>query len=68
VPGQLGDQLRVFAATSSDATAEESESLLGMVRQVEVVLEPGKPACPPPSSAGAWSGDQLSLGCAGAEA
>jgi len=35
---------------------------LGMVLLVEVVLEPGKRACPPLSSAGAWSGDQLSPG------
>ena len=39
-----------------------------MVRLVEVVLKPGKRACPPLSSAGAWSGDQLSPGYAGAEA
>jgi hypothetical protein len=41
---------------------------LGMVRLVEVVLEPGKRACPPLSSAGALSGGQLSPGVAGAEA
>ena len=39
-----------------------------MVRLVEVGLKPGKRACPPLSSAGAWSGDQLSPGYAGAEA
>ena len=54
--------------SSSDARAEASESRLGMVRLVEVGLKPGKRACPPLSSAGAWSGDQLSPGYAGAEA
>jgi hypothetical protein len=39
-----------------------------MVRLVEVVLKPTKRACPPPSSAGALSGAQLSPGYAGAEA
>ena len=38
-----------------------------MVRLVEVVLEPGKRACPPLSSAGAQRGGQLSPGYAGAE-
>jgi len=35
---------------------------LGMVRLVEVVLKPGKRACPPYLSAGALSGGQLSSG------
>ena len=54
--------------SSSGARAEAPESVLGMVRLVEVVLKPGSRACPPFSSAGAQNGGQLSPGVAGAEA
>jgi len=53
--------------SNSGARAEAPESVLGMVRLVEVVLKPGSLACPPFSSARAESGDQFSLGVAGAE-
>ena len=33
--------------SSSGASAEAPESVLGMVRLVEVVLKPGSRACPP---------------------
>jgi len=47
---------------------EVPEPAWAMVRLVEVVLKPGKRVCPPPSSAGALSGGQLSPGYAWAEA
>jgi len=65
--GQLGINSPAALPSSSDAREETPQSSLGMVRLVEVVLEPGKRACPPLSSAGAWSGDHLSPGYAGAE-
>jgi len=45
--GQLRDQFPGAAAISSEASSGSAQWVLGMVRLVEVGLEPGKRACPP---------------------
>jgi hypothetical protein len=49
---QLDQLLQAMAGLRRDARAEAPESALGMVRLVEVVLKPGKRACPPLATTG----------------
>ena len=63
-----GAAVRHFCPRVAAPDAKAPESVLGMVRLVEVLLKQGSRACPPCSSAGAVSGGQLSPFVPGAEA